>query len=153
MATCHSLRLVDGELVGDPLDLKMFEFTRWSYQEEGKKARGSGEANGDHGMATGISPPVVRPPPDKGTLSNGDLYDEAPTEVSVLSIRHLSTTILTLRFLPKPLLELGIFKSFEFVSQLRRTSVIVKQFRAPGGNIYVKGAPECMKEICRPESC
>lgn len=92
MATCHSLRLVDGELVGDPLDLKMFEFTRWSYQEEGKKARGSGEANGDHGMATGISPPVVRPPPDKGTLSNGDLYDEAPTEVSVPSIHHPSTT-------------------------------------------------------------
>src|SRR5690554_8027376 len=27
MTTCHSLRLVDGELLGDPLDLKMFEFT------------------------------------------------------------------------------------------------------------------------------
>ena len=35
MATCHSLRSVDGELVGDPLDLKMFEFTGWSF-EEGK---------------------------------------------------------------------------------------------------------------------
>ena len=46
-----------------------------------------------------------------------------------------------------------MFKSFEFVSHLRRASVIVKQFRAAGGNIYVKGAPECMKEICKPESC
>ncbi|RPB05765.1 hypothetical protein L873DRAFT_1825040 [Choiromyces venosus 120613-1] len=132
MTTCHSLRLVDDELVGDPLDLKMFEFTKWSFQEEGKKAGGAdGGANGDHGMATGISPPVVRPPAFKGTLMNGDLYDSAPAENG---------------------LELGVFKSFEFVSHLRRTSVIVKQFRAAGGNIYVKGAPECMKEICKPES-
>lgn len=33
MASCHSLRNVDGELVGDPLDLKMFEFTNWSFEE------------------------------------------------------------------------------------------------------------------------
>lgn len=87
MTTCHSLRLVDDELVGDPLDLKMFEFTKWSYQEEGKKARGAdGEANGDHGMATGISPPVVRPPAFKGTLMNGDLYDSAPAGVCSLHL-------------------------------------------------------------------
>ena len=33
MATCHSLRVVNGELIGDPLDVKMFEFTGWSYDE------------------------------------------------------------------------------------------------------------------------
>lgn len=33
MASCHSLRLVDNGLVGDPLDLKMFEFTDWSFEE------------------------------------------------------------------------------------------------------------------------
>ena len=44
-------------------------------------------------------------------------------------------------------------KTFEFVSQLRRASVIVRSFGARGGDIYVKGAPECMKEICRPDSC
>ncbi len=25
--------MVDGELVGDPLDLKMFEFTNWAFEE------------------------------------------------------------------------------------------------------------------------
>ena len=50
-------------------------------------------------------------------------------------------------------IELGILRSFEFVSQLRRASVVVRQFGSPDGEIYVKGAPECMKEICRPESC
>lgn len=33
MASCHSLRSVDGDLVGDPLDLKMFEFSKWSFEE------------------------------------------------------------------------------------------------------------------------
>lgn len=34
MASCHSLRLIDNELIGDPLDMKMFEFTNWGYTEE-----------------------------------------------------------------------------------------------------------------------
>lgn len=33
MATCHSLRVVNDELLGDPLDVKMFEFTGWSFEE------------------------------------------------------------------------------------------------------------------------
>ncbi|XP_063965726.1 polyamine-transporting ATPase 13A3-like isoform X1 [Lytechinus pictus] len=35
MATCHSLTRIDGELVGDPLDLKMFEATDWELEEPG----------------------------------------------------------------------------------------------------------------------
>jgi cation-transporting ATPase 13A3/4/5 len=52
----------------------------------------------------------------------------------------------------KRAIELGVLKSFEFVSQLRRASVIVRQFGEKSGDVYVKGAPEAMKEICRPES-
>ena len=37
MATCHSLRVVDHELLGDPLDVKMFEFTGWSFEEFAQK--------------------------------------------------------------------------------------------------------------------
>jgi hypothetical protein len=35
MATCHSLKLVSDEIIGDPLDVKMFEFTRWTFEEGG----------------------------------------------------------------------------------------------------------------------
>lgn len=31
--------------------------------------------------------------------------------------------------------------------------MIVKEFKAQGANIYVKGAPECMPDICIPGSC
>lgn len=50
-------------------------------------------------------------------------------------------------------MELGVLKSFEFVSQLRRASVIVRQFGGKSGDIFVKGAPEAMREICQPDSC
>jgi cation-transporting ATPase 13A3/4/5 len=57
MATCHSLRSVDGELVGDPLDLKMFEFTNWTF-EEGKQSGGDAEDEEQGGLA----PSIARPP-------------------------------------------------------------------------------------------
>ncbi|OAA77441.1 ATPase type 13A2 [Akanthomyces lecanii RCEF 1005] len=109
MATCHSLRSIDGELVGDPLDLKMFEFTKWSF-EEGTQTIGDGEID-----ESGLAPSTAKPP-------DGEM-------------------------------ELGVLKSFEFVSQLRRASVVVRQFGKKSGDIFVKGAPEAMREICDPESC
>ncbi len=57
MATCHSLRVVNAELVGDPLDLKMFEFTGWSFEEGEQK---SGIAEGEE--QSNLSPSVARPP-------------------------------------------------------------------------------------------
>lgn len=33
MAACHSLTVIDGELAGDPLDVKMFEATGWTLEE------------------------------------------------------------------------------------------------------------------------
>lgn len=57
MATCHSLRVVDGELVGDPLDVKMFEFTGWAF-EEGQQRGGDAEDE----EQSGLSPSIARPP-------------------------------------------------------------------------------------------
>lgn len=57
MATCHSLRVVDDELLGDPLDVKMFQFTGWSYEEGGNNSL---EQTGAHFDT--ISPSIARPP-------------------------------------------------------------------------------------------
>jgi cation-transporting ATPase 13A3/4/5 len=57
MATCHSLRVIDDEFVGDPLDLKMFDFTGWSF-EEGEQRPGNAEDD-EQG---GLSPSIARPP-------------------------------------------------------------------------------------------
>jgi len=29
MATCHSLTIIDGEIAGDPMDVIMFNSTKW----------------------------------------------------------------------------------------------------------------------------
>jgi cation-transporting ATPase 13A2 len=122
MATCHSLRKIDDELVGDPLDVKMFDFTGWNYEE------GEGSGNNDDDPEQKLSPSVARPPP-------GREYDLDDAEDDNR----------------KPV-ELGVLRQFEFVSQLRRASVIVRRFGSKSGDIYVKGAPEVMKDICRPDS-
>lgn len=113
LVSCHSLRVVDGELIGDPLDFKMFEFTNWEYEEEFKNF--TNDENFNENLLpenAGISPSVVYPKDDNSKL-------------------------------------LGILRSFEFVSQLRRMSVIIK---SNDGNFQVltKGAPEVIKDICEP---
>ncbi|KAJ5220798.1 cation-transporting ATPase [Penicillium citrinum] len=121
MATCHSLRVVDDELLGDPLDVKMFQFTGWSYEEGGNN---SSEQTGAHFDT--ISPSIARPP----ATHVGEAQRNGPN-------------------IP---VELGVLRNFEFVSHLRRASVVVRQFGDNGANFFVKGAPESIRDICVPES-
>jgi cation-transporting ATPase 13A2 len=84
MATCHSLRVVDGELVGDPLDLKMFDFTGWVF-EEGEQRAGDVEDE----ESNGLSPSIARPP--AGMEYDVDPSDNAPN--ANVRIRHVSSII------------------------------------------------------------
>ena len=124
MATCHSLRLVDDELIGDPLDLKMFQFTSWSFDETNTKTD-----HFDVDRHQQVVPAIAKPPVGMEYDIEDSLDNENPVPV-----------------------ELGILRSFEFVSHLRRASVIVRHRGDPGASIYVKGAPEALKEICTPSS-
>ncbi|KAH7047823.1 hypothetical protein BKA57DRAFT_463445 [Linnemannia elongata] len=139
MTTCHSVKSLNGELIGDPLDLKMFDFTQWILEEGGLGARTSSVTEAAHnqskGVAGGIVSTVVRPPGAKQFNLN-DVLTHHPTEMSE----------------SETFLELGIIRCFEFVSSLRRMSVIVKKLHSPGMDIYVKGAPEVMTDICLKES-
>ena len=76
MTTCHSLKIVGGELIGDPLDLKMFEHTRWELEESGGassmglKTRSELAAlQAKKSAKVGIMPTVVRPPGGRQELS------------------------------------------------------------------------------------
>lgn len=48
MATCHGIAILEGELVGDPLDLKTFESTGWSLEEPPSIADGMLAARPNH---------------------------------------------------------------------------------------------------------
>lgn len=95
LATCHELRLVDGEPAGDPLDAKMFDFIGWN-------------------------------------------FDERP------DFRHFTPAGSEQR-------EVMVVKQFEFIPQLRRMSVVASDSDR-GPCVFAKGAPEVMRDICKPES-
>ena len=48
---------------------------------------------------------------------------------------------------------MGVIRTFEFVSALRRMSVIVKRLKSTSMEVYVKGAPEVMADICDKSTC
>ncbi|EMD37542.1 hypothetical protein CERSUDRAFT_114181 [Gelatoporia subvermispora B] len=131
LTTCHSLKKVDGNIIGDPLDVKMFEFTKWTL-EEGDiagtavvKSRAGGE------RPAALVQTVVRPPGSAQFRLEDALKGAG---------RHAH------------FLELGVIRTFEFVSALRRMSVIVKRLKSTSMEVYVKGAPEVMGEICQKDS-
>lgn len=111
LTTCHSLRLIDGELVGDPLDVKMFEFTNWVFDEE-----------------TGAT-----------------MFADDYTHANPVPIAYSSSG-------PSSENTLGVIQSFDFVSKLRRMSVLVKAHGSSAIQVYVKGAPEIMSEVCDPST-
>lgn len=147
MATCHSLRVMDGELLGDPLDVKMFQFTGWTFEEGGNAHRS--QENG--GYDETITPSVAKPPASYNTGGS----DNVRTPFLFLTFPVYKIPVLSgaNKVVGQAPVELGVLRSFEFVSHLRRTSVIVRQFGDSGVSVFVKGAPECMKDICIPESC
>ncbi|KAF9435253.1 hypothetical protein BGZ76_006630, partial [Entomortierella beljakovae] len=139
MATCHSVKSLSGELIGDPLDLKMFDFTHWILEENSIGSRTSNISESSHsqgkGYEGGIVSTVVRPPGAK-QFNLDVVLSHHPSELSE----------------SETFMELGIIRCFEFVSSLRRMSVIVKKLHNPGMEIYVKGAPEVMTDICLKET-
>ncbi len=63
LATCHSLKMVDGEPLGDPLDMKMFSFTKWTLEEG--RVSGTGVIKSKSGAImeqAALVQIVVRPP-------------------------------------------------------------------------------------------
>lgn len=86
MATCHSLTRIDGRLNGDPLDLNMFENTKWELEEPGNE-----ETNYDM-----LAPTIVKPIQkyiSHSKLNNlgGDM--EIPYEIGIIRQFQFSSTL------------------------------------------------------------
>ncbi|KAK2463191.1 hypothetical protein APHAL10511_004846 [Amanita phalloides] len=131
MATCHSLQSVDGNIIGDPLDVKMFEFTKWALEEGRDSGIGAIKSKGVVVEQAALVRTVVRPP------GSGEFRVEDALKATTKHAHFL---------------ELGVIRTFDFVSTLRRMSVVVKRLKSNSMEIYVKGAPEVMVDICDRDS-
>jgi cation-transporting P-type ATPase 13A2 len=62
LATCHSVIMLDGEPIGDPLDVKMFQFTRWTLEEGQVAGTGIIKGRARTERPATLVQTVVRPP-------------------------------------------------------------------------------------------
>ncbi|XP_029971681.1 probable cation-transporting ATPase 13A3 isoform X2 [Salarias fasciatus] len=77
MAACHSLTTIDGQLSGDPLDLKMFGATGWTLEEPTEE---------ETALHNPIMPTVVRPPKHSSpqTTQNDALPQNVSSEIGIV---------------------------------------------------------------------
>ena len=130
LATCHSLTLINNELTGDPLDVKMFEATRWSLEEEGKE---------DTSKFDMLMPTVVKPPDKNRGSSLGSISDMENKLVDFTDSSQYEY-------------EVGIIRQFTFSSAAARMSVITRALKDNHFHVFTKGAPEKLEELCLPHT-
>ncbi|XP_053185560.1 polyamine-transporting ATPase 13A3-like [Scomber japonicus] len=123
MAACHSLTKIEGELSGDPLDLKMFSATGWILEEPTEE---------ETALHNPIMPTVVRPPKQVNPEANQNNPLTQNLELSELSS-----------------CEIGIVRQFPFSSALQRMSVVVRKLGEKHMDAYLKGAPEIVASLCK----
>ncbi|KAH9590926.1 hypothetical protein MS3_00003409, partial [Schistosoma haematobium] len=80
MATCHSLTRIDGVLSGDPLDVKMFQSTKWEFIEV--------ISEDQHNFDLVISA-IVRPKED----DCGDIFEKIPYEIGIVRQFPFSSSV------------------------------------------------------------
>nr|XP_048309917.1 polyamine-transporting ATPase 13A3 isoform X3 [Myodes glareolus] len=125
MATCHSLTKIEGVLSGDPLDLKMFEAIGWILEEATEE---------ETALHNRIMPTVVRP--------SKQLFPESTA---------VGNQEMELFELPA-VYEIGIVRQFPFSSALQRMSVVARILGDKKMDAYMKGAPEVIASLCKPET-
>ena len=125
LASCHSLTLIDNELIGDPLDIKMFQSTTWELEEAGKS---------DSSKFDMLMPTIVKP------KSNAEDLDSSfdPFDPNILRSDYP--------------IEVGIIRQFAFSSNVARMSVITRALGDNSFHVYTKGAPEKLEELCNSDS-
>lgn len=153
MVTCHGITIIDNQLVGDPLDLKMFESTGWTLEEPDVS---------DTSKFSMLFPTIVKPskdskllkklPNDCGTLSRQTSVSSDVTDnISLNNLRDAAFGDSATE-LGEQALEVGIVRQFPFTSTLQRMSVITRTLGANHYDLYCKGSPEMILSLSKAES-
>ena len=124
LATCNSLTKINGNIIGETIDLEMMTSTGWTFEE----------CQGDFTLG------YYRPNEEllkKYTFKENDTISNKSEE----ELFNLSS-----------IYQLDLIKRFDFVSKLQRMSVLVKNSKEDYFKVYCKGSPEKIRDLCKPES-
>ena len=143
LATCHCITVVKEKLIGDPIDVKMFEGVGWQLKENSKSSNDNSNSNSNS---------------DSGNNGNDD-YDPLiqcyvrPKEEQDLKTKlHLSENNGNEDEVMKSHYEIGIVRRFDFSSKLQRMTTITKNINEKYFKAFCKGSPEKVKELCREDT-
>lgn len=144
LASCHSLTIIDQKIIGDPLDLQMFEATGWMLEEPDVD---------DENKFYLLAPTIVRPPRRKlRTPPEAETYASSGGSSSSCSSTDDELDVVTVNTNQKCQKDVGILRQFPFSSSLQRMSVVTKQFNGSQYVVYAKGAPEKIASLCDPST-
>ena len=127
LATCNSLTKINGNLIGETIDLEMMKSTGWTFEEcQGAFTLGYYRPNEE----------LLKKYSFKEKASQNNIKSDEELELSNLDIPY----------------QLDLIKRFDFVSKLQRMSVLVKNSKENYFKVYCKGSAEKIRELCRPET-
>ena len=132
LACCQGITRVNEKIIGDPIDVEMFESTGWELIEDCEDID-----NYNPKISTYVRPKEEISLTEK--LKNLPGFDKDPEN------EEIKTKM-------KDHYELGIIRRFDFSPKLQRMSSLVKNLIEPYYTCYVKGSPEKMKELCQPKT-
>ena len=124
-ACCHCLTYVKENLVGDPIDVKMFEALGWNMRENDST---KGEQNVDPLVLNYITP-TKEENIEIRLQNNSDMIDSLKGKYAI-----------------------GIVKRFDFSSKLQRMTTISKNINENYFKAFCKGSPEKVKDLCKPDT-
>ena len=124
-ACCHCLTYVKDKLVGDPIDVKMFEALGWILKENDSL---NGEQNYDPLVLNYIRPNTEEDIEIRLQNNDGNIENF------------------------KGKYALGIVKRFDFSSKLQRMTIISKNINEDYFKAFCKGSPEKIRDLCKPDT-
>ena len=135
LATCHCATYVNDNIIGDPVDVKMFESSGWTLHENSAEQ----EEKTSHNMISTF----VRPGQE----------EDLQTKIQKIKEKQLGPNeIDEIDRVMEDHYELGIVRRFDFVPKLQRMSVITKNVNENYYKVFCKGSPEKLRELCLPET-
>ncbi|KAJ1023230.1 hypothetical protein NDA16_003383 [Ustilago loliicola] len=133
MATAHDLNLLDGKPIGEPLEVKMLEWTGRTLQDDASLA------------PVRLSKEVTEAVQDGGAKRDAK-QDRRP----LTKDGHLARVPVILG--RGKASSLAVVRTFEFTASLRRMGVVVKRENEVSAQVYCKGAAESISSLCDPAS-